>query len=141
VSGAVVGVGRHAIRAKLANADAREDVSRTESALLTKKESGCAEQLARFFPHARAVQVQAHLFAPRTGGRNLQEAVVVQFGSEEHAIFLSTLPIEFNDSVRLVRREGGADAEGSVVAVQYDEGQKAVAVRFTNGPCQWVAQR
>ena len=121
--------------------DLRDTVGRSDSALLTAREASCAEQLARFFPQVKPVQIQAQLIAPRAGGKNLQEAVVLQYGGAEHAIFLSTLPVEFNDAIRLVRREAGPDAEGLVVAVQYDEGHKAVAVRFTNGPCQWVAQR
>lgn len=108
--------------------------------MLTGQETGCAEQLARFFPHLGPMRIPAQFVAVRAGGKNLQEAVELLFGGTEHAIFLSTLPIEFNDPVRLLPIEGGAVAEGSVIAVQYDEGYKAVAVRFTNGPCHWVAQ-
>jgi hypothetical protein len=116
-------------------------VSRSEGALLTDGEAGCAEQLARFFPKVAPVRIPVQLVAPRVGGNDLQEAVVLQFGGIEHVIFLSALPIEFNDPVRLVHAESGEKAEGSVVAVQYDEGRKAVAVRFTSGPCSWVKQR
>ena len=30
--------------------------------------------------------------------------------------------------------------EANVIAVQYHEGRKAVAVKFTQGPCDWVTQ-
>ena len=116
-------------------------MSRPESSLLTATELGCAEQLARFFPQVGPVEVPAQVIALRPGKKQLREAVTVQFSGAEHAIFLSTLPIEFNDAVRLVQREGGGAVEGSVVAVQYDEGRKAVAVRFTGGPCEWLALR
>lgn len=116
-------------------------MSRSKGALLADGEASCAEQLARFFPQVAPVRIAVQLVAPRVGGRDLQEAVILQFGGTEHAIFLSTLPIEFNDPVRLVKAESGETAEGSVVAVQYDEGRKAVAVRFTSGPCSWVKQR
>jgi len=62
----------------------------------------------------------------------------VEFGDPEHAIFLSTLPLEFDDRVRIKATGEGQPAEANVVGVQYQEGRKAVAVRFLHGPCDWV---
>jgi hypothetical protein len=70
----------------------------------------------------------------------LREATVLEFGGPEHAIFLSTLPLEFDDRVRLEAVEQGRPAEATVVAVQYHEGRKAVAVRFLQGHRNWVTQ-
>lgn len=100
----------------------------------------CAGQLARFFPEAHAVRVPVQIVALRVGAR-LREATVVEFGGSNHAIFVSTLPLEFDDHVRLEhdsRRHAPADA--TVVAVQYHEGKKAIAVKFNFGPCHWVTQ-
>ena len=58
----------------------------------------------------------------------LREAVVVEFGGPEHAIFLSTLPLEFDDRVRIEANGEGRPTEATVVGVQYHEGRKAVAV-------------
>ncbi len=44
--------------------------------------------------------------------------------------FLSRLPLEFDDRVRIERDRNGCAAEATVIAVQYHEGHKAVAVRF-----------
>lgn len=71
----------------------------------------------------------------------MKEMVTVQFSGREHAIFVSSLPIEFNDAVRLMQQEGQDTVEGSVVAVQYEEGRKAVAVRFAGGRGEWLARR
>ena len=101
-------------------------------------EKSCAEQLARFFPQASAVRVPVQVTSPRGGATNLREATIVEFSSGHHAIFLSTLPLEFGDRVRL---EAGYLAEATVDAVQYHEGRKAVAVRFLQGPCDWVMKR
>lgn len=65
---------------------------------------------------------------------------MVEFGGTENVIFLSTLPLEFADRVRLATVEKGRLAEAIVVAVQYHEGRKAVAVRFSQGRCDWVTQ-
>ena len=106
---------------------------------LTELEQGCAEQLARFFPQAVTVRVPVQVTALRGGDLKLREATVLEFGAPEFAIFVSTLPLEFDDHVRVERdREQCADA--TVIAVQYHGGNKAVAVRFTKGPCDWVTQ-
>jgi hypothetical protein len=76
--------------------------------------------------------------ASRGGKTRLSEAAVVEFGGPEHAIFLSTLPLEFDDRVRIEASGEGRPAEATVVGVQYHEGRKAVAVRFLHGPCDWV---
>jgi len=109
---------------------------------LTTDVAGCAEQLARFFPQLPGVRIPVRV-APERGASSparLEEAVVVEFGSEEYAIFLSTLPLEFADRVRLSRDGGGRSAEATVIALQYHEGRKAIAVRFLDGPCEWMRQ-
>ena len=111
---------------------------RSSGATLTTNEPNCAEQLARFFPRALAVRVPVQVTALRGGATRLREATVVEYGGSNHAIFVSTLPLEFDDLVRLENGRKGSAAEASVVAVQYHEGRKAVAVRFLRCPCDWV---
>ena len=113
---------------------------RSSEATLTANVNGCAEQLARFFPNAAAVRIPVQVTALRAGNSRPKEATVVEFGGAEHAIFLSTLPLEFDDRVRIERDQRGCTADATVVAVQYHEGRKAVAVQFLHGPCEWVTQ-
>jgi hypothetical protein len=101
-------------------------------------EQGCAEQLARFFPQARPVRIPVDVIASRGGKTRLREATVVEFGGPQHAIFLSTLPLEFNDRVQIEAGGERRPTQATVVGVQYHEGRKAVAVRFVQGPCDWV---
>jgi len=70
----------------------------------------------------------------------LREATVLEFGGPEHAIFLSTLALEVDDRGRLEGVGQGRRAEATVIAVQYHEGRKAVAVRFLQGHSNWVTQ-
>jgi hypothetical protein len=100
----------------------------------------CAEQLARFFPQANRLRLPVQVTALRAGVAKLRETTVVEFAGTEHAIFLSTLPLEFDDRVRVERDRDGCAADAAVVAVQYHDGRKAVAVRFLQGPCAWVTQ-
>jgi hypothetical protein len=103
-------------------------------------EPTCATQLARFFPLASAVRIPVQVTALRNTNSRLQEATVVEYCGSEHAIFLSKLPLEFDDRVKLDRDRRGRAAEAAVVAVQYQDGQRAVAVRFLQGACDWVTQ-
>ena len=119
---------------------ARGDVKRSSGSTLAASEQNCAEQLARFFPQLRPIRVQVQVTLLRGGGSQLREAAILEFGAAEHAIFLSTLPLEFNDRVRLEAVEQGRPGEATVVAVQYQEGRKAVAVRFMQGHCNWVIE-
>ncbi len=107
---------------------------------LTATELGCAEQLARFFPGANRVQLPIQVTAVRGGNTRLREATVAVFCGPEHAIFLSSLPLEFDDRVRIERDGRHGSAEAAVIAVKYHDGRKAVAVRFLQGPCAWVTQ-
>jgi hypothetical protein len=107
---------------------------------LIADETGCAEQLAKFFPRLPVVRIPVRVASLRTGQSRLQESTVLQFGAGEIAIFLSNLPIEFDDRVRLSREDGKRPVEAAVIALQYHEGRKAVAVRFLNGPYDWMRQ-
>lgn len=115
-------------------------MQRSNGSTLIASEKNCAEQLARFFPQAKPVRIPVQVTALRGGRTRLSEATVVEFGGREHAIFLSTLPLEFDDHVRLEEARAGQATEATVVAVQYHEGRKAVAVSFLQGPCEWVTQ-
>jgi hypothetical protein len=116
-------------------------VKRSTEIVVNDHEVDCAGQLARFFPGSEAVRVPVQVTALRSGGAKLREATVLEFGGAQHAIFLSTLPLEFEDHVRVQRdSRAGAAADATVVAVQYHEGRKAVAVKFKQGSCDWVMQ-
>jgi len=119
---------------------ARGHVRAFNRATLRASEQNCAEQLARFFTHMRPVRIPVQVTSLRGGASQLREATFIEFGGVEHAIFLSALPLEFDDRVRLEAVQEGRPAEATVVAVQYHEGRKAVAVRFLEGHSNWVTQ-
>lgn len=118
---------------------ARGNVERSGT-ISTQQDQSCTAQLARFFPQAVAIRVPVQVTALRGGGLKLREAAILEFGSPEFAIFLSTLPLEFDDRVRLERDRKGRSADAVVIAVEYHEECKAVAVRFTSGARDWVTQ-
>jgi hypothetical protein len=106
---------------------------------LLANERGCAEQLARFFPALPAVRIPVRVHSLRPGmSARLQESTMVEFGAPEYAIFISTLPMEFGERIRIVRDGSQFGVKAAVIALQYHEGRKAVAVRFLQGPCDWM---
>ena len=115
-------------------------MKRSSEIAVSEHEPDCAEQLARFFPSMAAVRVPVQVTALGSGRTKLREATVLEFGGSQHAIFLSTLPLEFEDRVRVQRDSRRATADATVVAVQYHQGRKAVAVKFKEGLCDWVMQ-
>ena len=111
-----------------------------EEATLTARQQSCTEQLARFFPGVASVHAPVQVTALRGGKTRLREDSVVEFAALQNAIFISTLPLEFDDKVRLEGNRKGCTADATVVAVQYHDGRKAVAVKFLSGPCNWITQ-
>jgi hypothetical protein len=116
----------------------KNGVRTTSDEAVIRDSEGCAEQLARFFRTIAPVRIPVNVTAPRAGSSQLQENVVVEFCGQQHAIFRTALPLEYNDDVRLVAQEFAGQLGARVVAVQYHEGLKAVAVRFQSGPCHWM---
>jgi hypothetical protein len=104
----------------------------------TVDEQLCTEQLARFFPKLPVVRIPVRVVPRRSGQARAHELTVVEFATEEFAIFRCRLALEFDDRVEVVREGGGRPAEAAVIALQYQGGSKAVAVRFLNGPCEWM---
>lgn len=104
------------------------------------KAETCAGKLAQFFPQALPVQIPVQVIPLRPARASLKETAVIEFSSGTHAIFASALPLEFDDRVRIEPRAGGAAADAAVVAVQYHDGRKAVAVQFTSGRRDWMVE-
>ena len=93
-------------------------------------------RLAGFFPEA--VRVQIPVSITPIGERPLQgESTVIQFSTPQEALFESRMPLDFEDRVRVKTNDGSLDAEASVVAVQFANGQTAVAVRFAEVSSEW----
>jgi hypothetical protein len=96
------------------------------------------EKLAQIFPNASAVRIPVCVTTTVAGQRRLQEQTVIEFGTAQEVIFGSSLPLEFEDRVRVTNSDGSFDARASVVAVRYQEGRKAVAARFLGEVGNWI---
>ena len=101
-------------------------------------EQTCVEKLAQLFPSVSPVRIPVSVTTVVTGRRRLREQTVIEFGTAHEVLFASTLPLEFEDQVRLVNSDGSLDARATVVAVRYHGGGKAVAVRFVGEVGNWI---
>jgi len=101
-------------------------------------EQSCVGKLAQLFPNASPVRIPVRITTVATGRRRLQEETVIEFGTAHEVLFASTLPLEFEDRVRLANSDGSLDARATVVAVRYHGGRKAVAARFVGEVGNWI---
>jgi hypothetical protein len=115
-------------------------VTQTAEAVSTGCELGSVEMLARFFPETTRVRVAAQVTVFRGPSTKLHETTVVEFASSNHAIFVSSLPLEFDDRLRLHRDRSDAPLNASVVAMHYYDGHKVVAVKLVETPSNWVTR-
>jgi hypothetical protein len=99
----------------------------------------CVEKLAHLFPSVSPVRIPVRLSTVAVNGRGrLEEQTVIEFGTAREVLFSSTLPLEFEDQVRLENSDGSLDTRATVVAVRYHGGRKAVAVRFVGEVGNWI---
>jgi hypothetical protein len=96
------------------------------------------EKLAQLFPTATPVRIPVRVLTLGAGKRRLQEQTVIEFGTAQEVLFASTLPLEFEDHVRVLNSDGSLDAHATIVAVRYHDGRKAVAARFANEVGNWI---
>ncbi len=97
-------------------------------------------KLAKFFPEASPVRIPVRL--TKVGGEQepFSERTVIEFGTPKEVLFVSSLPLEFADILRLQNSDGTLDALASVVAVEYSDGCTAVAARFTQKVLNWIVK-
>jgi hypothetical protein len=96
------------------------------------------EKLAQLFPNATPVRLPVRIVALGSGQRHLEESTVIEFGTAQEVLFASTLPLEFEDRVRILNSDGSLDAGAMVVAVSYHDSRKAMAARFEGEVGNWI---
>ena len=109
------------------------------TAVSASVEQSCVEKLAQLFPNVLPVRIPVRVSTGvMKGRRRLEEQTVIEFGTAHEVLFSSTLPLEFEDQVRLENSDGSLDTGAIVVAVRYHGGRKAVAVRFAGEVGNWI---
>jgi hypothetical protein len=113
-------------------------VSRETGVVSVSERPTCVEKLAELFPNASPMRIPVRLSTVGDGRRQLHEQIVIEFGTAHEVLFTSTLPLEFENRVRLVNSDGSFDTQATVVAVRYHGGGKAIAARFVGEVANWI---
>jgi hypothetical protein len=100
-------------------------------------------KLAQFFPGATAMRIPVRVTGLNAQGAEpakhvLSEDAIIEFGTSREVLFISSLPLEFDDRVRMENADGSLRIDAAVVAVQYHNGKTVVAARFTREIGNWI---
>jgi len=98
----------------------------------------CVEELARFFPGVIQVRIPVRVCKGRSIKSALTEQTVIEFGTADEVLFVSSLPLDFDDIVRLKNADGSLDITAKVVAMHLYQDQMAVAAQFVEEVPNWI---
>ena len=110
-----------------------------EAAAPARGVQSSVSKLATFFPDATPSRIAVRL-ERRSSSDPFAENTIIEFGTRREALFACKHPLEFADTIHLRNSDGSLDAEAKVVAVQYHNGETAVAARFAQEVVNWIVK-
>jgi hypothetical protein len=66
------------------------------------------------------------------------EQTVIEFGTPEEILFVSALPLDFDDTVHVRNADGSLDTAAKIVAMRLHHGKMIVAARFVQAVANWI---
>lgn len=117
--------------------------SRADAATAGAAQESPVTKLAQFFPGATPMRIPVRVTALNAQGVEpaehvLSENTLIEVGTSQEVLFISSLPLEFEDRVRLENADGSLRFEAAVIAVQYHNGKTVVAARFSHEISNWI---
>jgi hypothetical protein len=97
----------------------------------------CVEELARFFPGVVQVRIPVRVCKGRSGKASAEQTMI-EFGTAEEVLFVSGLPLDFEDIVRLRNADGSLDVTAKIVAMHLYEDKMAIAAKFLEDVPNWT---
>jgi hypothetical protein len=98
----------------------------------------CVEELARFFPGAMQVRIPIRVCKGRSSKAASAEQTMIEFGTAEEVLFVSGLPLDFEDIVRLKNVDGSLDVTAKIVAMHLFHDKMAIAAKFLEDVPNWI---
>ena len=98
----------------------------------------CVEELARFFPGAIKVQIPVRVCKGRSGKATSSEQTMIEFGTADEVLFVSSLPLDFEDIVRVRNADGSLDIVANVIAMHLYHDKMAIAAKFLEDVPNWI---
>lgn len=100
--------------------------------------SAAIARLAQLFPGAVPIRLPVQIASLRPHTNELEESTLIEYRTPAEILFISALPIEFEDKLRVKSLDGSLESEAQVVAVQYIDGCRTVAARLSSEVTNWI---
>jgi len=98
----------------------------------------CVEELARFFPGVMQVRIPVRVCKGRSGKATSSEETMIEFGTVEEVLFVSSLPLDFEDIVRIRNANGSLDIVAKIIAMHLYHDKMAIAAKFLEDVPNWI---
>jgi hypothetical protein len=98
----------------------------------------CVEELARFFPGVMQVRIPVRVCKGRSGKATSSEQTMIEFGTADEVLFVSGLPLDFEDIVRVRNADGSLDIVAKIIAMHLYHDKMAIAAKFVEEVPNWI---
>ena len=98
----------------------------------------CVKELARFFPGVMPVHIPVRVCKGRSVKTASAEQTMIEFGTAEEVLFVSSLPLDFEDIVRVRSADGSLDITAKIVAMHLYDDKMAIAAKFLEDIPNWI---
>jgi hypothetical protein len=98
----------------------------------------CVAELARFFPGIVPVRIPVWICHGESAKAASAEQTMIEFGTAAEVLFVSALPLDFEDTVRVRTSDGALDVRAKIVAMRLHHDKMAFAARFTEDVANWI---
>jgi hypothetical protein len=98
----------------------------------------CVEKLARFFPGVVQVRIPVTVCKGRSGNNTAAEQTIIEFGTADEMLFVSSLPLDFEDIVRVRNADGSLDITAKIVAMHFYHDKMALAAKLLEEVPNWI---
>ncbi|MGZ4828566.1 MAG: hypothetical protein ACXV78_02900 [Candidatus Angelobacter sp.] len=102
------------------------------------KPAECVAELARVFPGVVPVRIPVWVSKGKSARDASAEQTMIEFGTAEEVLFVSGLPLDFEDIVRVRTMDGALDITAKIVAMRLHHDQMALAARFLEDVENWI---
>ena len=98
----------------------------------------CVEELARFFPGVMQVRIPVRVCKGRSGKARSSEETMIEFGTVDEVLFVSSLPLDFEDIVRVRNADSSLDFVAKIIAMHLYHDKMAIAAKFLEDVPNWI---
>lgn len=98
----------------------------------------CVAELARFFPGVMQIRIPVRVCKGSSGTATYSEETMIEFGTADEVLFVSDLPLDFEDVVRIRNADGSLEIMAKIVAMHLYHDKMAIAAKFLEDVPNWI---